>query len=112
MLTKASIRAAKVAVAMAVVIATAGTLWADDAIALDPGRVEAVGVDVAEAEYHGRRSLQVTEKPDAAAGERMAVVRELTFGDGTIEVELSGAPAAGVLISCRGWYHRVTGGNP
>jgi hypothetical protein len=101
--TKASIQAAKVAVAMALSVATAGTLWAHDPVALDPGRVAAVGVEVAEAEYHGMRSLKVTEKPAAAAGERLAMIRDLDFGDGTIEVDLAGAPAAAAGQGARGF---------
>ncbi len=103
MLTKTSIRAAQVAIAIALAVAAAGNLCADDAVALDPGGVEAVGVDVTESDYHGTKSLKVTEKADAAAGERMAVIRDLTFGDGTIEVDLSGVPAAGAAQAARGF---------
>jgi hypothetical protein len=103
MLTKTIIDMARVAGVIALVVAAAGILWAGDAVSLAPDRVERLGVEVADAEYQGTKALKMTEKADAAAGERMAVIRDLTFGDGTIEVDLSGAPAAGAAQGARGF---------
>ena len=72
-----------------------------DAVDLAPEGLKPVGVEVAAVEYQGRKAVAVTGKPDAT--ERLAVVPGVVFGDGTIEVELAGAPAATAGRGARGF---------
>jgi hypothetical protein len=58
-------------------------------------RVEAVT-------YHERPALRVTEK-DPAPGDAYAILKDLTFHDGVIELEVSGAPSKTADPTARGF---------
>lgn len=51
--------------------------------------------------YHGSRALKLTSKD--GTHQALAAVPGLTFGDGTIDVEVSGAPIKGAADSARGF---------
>ena len=65
---------------------------------LVPHRVKVEPVD-----YRGKRASRIVEDGDVANGEAYAVLRNVQFHDGTIEVELAGRPAAGAPETARGF---------
>ena len=67
-----------------------------------PVDLEARGVKVEAASYRGRTAVHGTGVPvNALAG--LAVLKGSTFKDGTIEVDLAGAPEAGAFEGARGF---------
>lgn len=52
--------------------------------------------------YHGHPALKMTEQ-DAAPGDASAVIKGLSFHDGTIELEASGAPSKTADPTARGF---------
>jgi hypothetical protein len=66
-------------------------------------RVVAKNVSVAQANFKGRSAVQLIAAPDAANATSYAVVKDASFRDGTIEVELAGQPAAGAAAAARGF---------
>lgn len=90
--------------AAAVLFAVAGMVSAGDAVPLAPDKVEAVGVEVAEVTYRGKTALRLKEKAGVAVEEdSLAVIPGLAFSDGTIEVEVAGAPGADAFEGARGF---------
>jgi hypothetical protein len=53
--------------------------------------------------YEGRSAIQVIAKPDAANATSYALVKDASFRDGAIEVDLAGKPAAGAGGGARGF---------
>lgn len=98
------IRAATIAGSMTLAALTAGPAGAGDAVSLAPGRLEAVGVDVVEVEYRGRTAVRLTEKAGVAVeADSLAVIPDLSFGDGTIELEVAGTPRTDAFEGARGF---------
>ena len=66
-------------------------------------------VDASVVTYRGRRAIRIVERTDvrmppfADAGEAMAVVLASDFHDGTIDVDVAGAPKAGAAEGARGF---------
>jgi len=60
-------------------------------------------VSIAQTNYKGRSAVQVVAKPDAANATSYALVKDVTFRDGTVEVDLAGQPAAGTFAGARGF---------
>jgi hypothetical protein len=60
-------------------------------------------VSIAQTSYKGRSAIQVIVKPEATNGSSHALVRDVSFRDGTIEVDLAGQPAAGAPAAARGF---------
>ncbi len=58
---------------------------------------------VAQTSFKGRNAIQVMATPGAANATSYAVVKNTTFRDGTIEVDLAGQPAAGAGGGARGF---------
>ena len=54
-------------------------------------------------EYHGKRAVKITEDGQVANGEAFAIVKDATFHNGSIEVELAGMPAARADSTARGF---------
>jgi hypothetical protein len=65
--------------------------------------LEGTNVSIAETTFKGRSAIQVTATPEAANAASFAVVKEVSFQDGTIEVDLAGQPAAGAGTGARGF---------
>jgi hypothetical protein len=63
-----------------------------------PHRVKVEAVD-----YQGKRAIKLVEDGDTPNGEAYAVLKDVTFHDGTIEVELAGRPAATAAAGARGF---------
>jgi hypothetical protein len=53
--------------------------------------------------YQGRLAVQLIAAPDAANGSSYAIVKDASFRDGTIEIDLAGKPAAGAGAGARGF---------
>jgi hypothetical protein len=68
-----------------------------------PDRLAAKNASIAQTNFKGRNAVQVIAAPDAANATSYAVVKDTAFGDGTIEVDLAGQPAAGAFGGARGF---------
>lgn len=60
-------------------------------------------VKLAAVEYRGKHAIKVTEDGQVPNGEAYAVVKDAALHNGSIEVDLAGAPAAGVPEGARGF---------
>ncbi len=77
-------------------------------------RLVGKNVSIAETNYKGRSAIQVIAKPEAANATSYALVKDVSFRDGVIEVDLAGQPAAGAFGAARGFIgiaFRVQGGD-
>ena len=66
-------------------------------------RLAGMNVSIAQTEFKGRSAIQIIAKTDAANASSYAVVKNASFRDGAIEVDLSGQPAAGAFADARGF---------
>jgi len=71
--------------------------------AQSPDRLEGRNVAIAQTNYKGRSAIQVMAAPEAPNATSYAVVKDVSFRDGTIEVDLAGQPAAGAGSGARGF---------
>ena len=60
-------------------------------------------VSIAQVTFKGRSAIQLIAKPDAANASSFAVIKDASFRDGAIEVDLAGQPAAGAGAGARGF---------
>ncbi len=67
--------------------------------------LEVVGGTGAVVSYRGRSAVHLLPPPDRGAGDKavIAIVKGTDFGDGTIEVDVAGAPRAGAPADTRGF---------
>ena len=87
----------------ALVCAALAVFFAMPAAAQSVDRLEGKNVSVAQTTYKGRSAIQVIAAPDAPNAASYAVVKDASFGDGTIEVEVAGQPASGAGSGARGF---------
>lgn len=66
-------------------------------------RLVGKNVSIAQTNYQGRSAIQVVAKPEAANATSYALVKDVSFRDGVIEVELAGQPVAGAFAGARGF---------
>jgi hypothetical protein len=66
-------------------------------------RLTGKNVSIAEVTFKGRSAIRLIAAPDAANAASYAVVKDASFRDGTIEVELAGQPASGAGAGARGF---------
>ena len=66
-------------------------------------RLAGKNVSIAQVTFKGRSAIQLIAAPDAANATSYAVVKDASFRDGTIEVDLAGQPAAGAGAGARGF---------
>ena len=66
-------------------------------------RLTGKGVSLAQTNFKGRNAVQVIATPGAANATSYAVIKDASFRDGTIEVDLAGQPAAGADGAARGF---------
>jgi hypothetical protein len=66
-------------------------------------RLAGQNVKIAQVQFKGRAAVQVIAAPDAPNASSYAVVKDVVFRDGTIEVDLAGQPAAGAGEGARGF---------
>jgi hypothetical protein len=66
-------------------------------------RLTAKNVSVVQMNYKGRSAIQLIAAPDARNATSYAVLKDMSFRDGTIEADLAGQPAAGAGSGARGF---------
>src|SRR5882724_13520360 len=66
-------------------------------------RLTGKNVSIAQTNYKGRSAVQVIATPGAANATSYALIKDESFRDGTIEVDLAGQPAAGAEGGARGF---------
>jgi hypothetical protein len=88
---------------MSVTRAALSVLLAVSLAAQSADRLEARNVSIAQTNYKGRSAIQVIAAPDAPNAASYAVVKDVSFRDGTIEVDVAGQPAAGAGSGARGF---------
>ena len=71
--------------------------------AQSPDRLVGKNVSIAPANFKGRGAIQVIAKPEATNATSYALVKDVSFRDGVIEVDLAGQPAAGASAAARGF---------
>lgn len=71
--------------------------------AQSPDRLIGKNVSIAQTNYKGRSAIQVIAKPEAANATSYALIKDASFRDGVIEVDLAGQPAAGAPAGARGF---------
>ena len=71
--------------------------------AQSPGQVTARNASIKQVMFKGRSALQVVAAPDAGNATSYAVVKDPSFLNGVIEVDLAGQPAAGAGEGARGF---------
>jgi hypothetical protein len=82
------------------------SLWALLAVPLaaqTTDRLMGKNVLISQTNYKGRNAIQVIATPGAANATSYAVIKEVLFRDGTIEVDLAGQPSAGAGAEARGF---------
>jgi hypothetical protein len=67
------------------------------------GQLDGKNVQVAQTTFKGRGAVRLIAAPDAANGASYAILKDSSFRDGTIEVDLAGQPAAGAGEGARGF---------
>ena len=66
-------------------------------------RLTGQNVSITQATYQGRSAVHVVANADARNATSYAVLKETSFRDGTIEVDMAGQPAAGAGEGARGF---------
>ena len=66
-------------------------------------RLVGKNVSIAQTNFKGRPAVQVIASPGAANAASYAVVKDVSFRDGTIEVDVAGQPAPGADGGARGF---------
>jgi hypothetical protein len=77
----------------------AGVAWAQT---LDVSKLELRNVVAEPTVYRGSKAVKLTETPGNQK-ESIAIVKGVTLGDGSLEVEMAGAPAKGTNEGARGF---------
>jgi hypothetical protein len=80
----------------------AAALGADRPIALDTSHLDLRGVKAEAVQYRGRTALKLVEASQSEEP-ALAVLKNVMLRDGTIQIEVSGAPAAGAVEGARGF---------
>jgi hypothetical protein len=89
-----------------VVIATCAALSLIIAVPLaaqSVDRLTAKNVSIMQTNFKGRSAIQLIAAPDAPNATSYAVIRDVLFRDGAIEVDVAGQPAAGAGSGARGF---------
>src|SRR3954469_17926955 len=68
-----------------------------------PDRLSGKNVSIAQTSFKGRNAVQLIAKPEAANATSYALLKDVTFRDGVISVDLAGQPAAGAAEGARGF---------
>ena len=90
---------------LTVLILGALSATAQSALDLSPAKLEMVNGRADSVSYHGRKALKLTplSGKEQSDEDMLAVVPGLQFKDGTIELEVSGAPRADARADMRGF---------
>lgn len=76
----------------------AGSVWAQRA-----DRLTGKNVSIAQVNYQGRGAVQVIAKANSPNATSYALLKDVSFRDGVIEVDLAGRPGAGAAAGARGF---------
>ena len=81
------------------------SLWALPAVlpAQSTDHLAGKNVSITQVNYKGRSAIQITAMAGATNATSYAVIKDVLFRDGTIEVDLAGQPAAGAGAEARGF---------
>jgi hypothetical protein len=60
-------------------------------------------VSISQTDYKGRNAVQLIATPRAADANSYALIKDVSFRDGAIEVDLAGQPTAGAFAGARGF---------
>jgi hypothetical protein len=71
--------------------------------AQSPDRLDAKNASMTQTNFKGRSAVQLIAAPDAANATSYAVIKDVMFRDGTIEVDLAGQPGPGAGGGARGF---------
>ena len=87
------------------VLASVTLVWlvAHPLVAQSPDRLVGKNVTIAQTSFKGRSAIQVIASPGADNATSYALVKDVTFRDGAIDVDLAGQPAAGAVAAARGF---------
>jgi hypothetical protein len=88
---------------MAVSRASLWVLLAVPLAAQSADRLAGKNLSIAQTTYKGRSAIKVIAAPDAPNASSYAVVKDVSFRDGTIDVDVAGQPAAGAGSGARGF---------
>jgi hypothetical protein len=66
-------------------------------------RLAGKNVSIAQTNFQGRAAIQLIAKPEAANATSYALVKDASFRDGVIEVDVAGQPAPGAFPGARGF---------
>lgn len=66
-------------------------------------QLQGKNVSISPIDYKGRTAVRVIANPEAVNATSFAVIKNTTFRDGTIEVDLAGQPTAGAGEGARGF---------
>src|SRR3984893_14323537 len=66
-------------------------------------RLTAKNASIDQPNYKARSAIQVIAKPEAANATSYALVKDVSFRDGVIEVDVAGQPATGAFAAARGF---------
>jgi hypothetical protein len=89
--------------AMNVTRAALTVLLAVPLAAQSVNQLEGQNMSIVQTNYKGRSAIQIIAAADAPNAASYAVVKGVSFRDGTIEVDLAGQPAAGAGSGARGF---------
>ena len=76
--------------------------WGAEVPIMDPSRLELTNANVESVRYHGLQAIKMTEK-EQGPGQAFAGSKGVQFHDGTIELEVSGAPSKAADTTARGF---------
>ena len=71
--------------------------------AQSPKSLTAHRVKIEETDYLGKRGVRIVEDGEVPNGQAYAIVKDSTFHNGRIEVELAGRPMPGTFAAARGY---------
>lgn len=89
--------------AMTVTCASLSAVIAVPLAAQTADRLSGKNVSIVQTNHKGRSAIQVVAAPDAPNASSYAVVKDVLFRDGAIEVDVAGQPAAGAGGGARGF---------
>jgi hypothetical protein len=87
---------------MSAVLLLCSAAWGADFPILDLSRLELKNATVESVTYQGKPALKMTEK-EVGAGETLAGLKDISFHNGMIELEVSGAPSKTAEATARGF---------
>ena len=66
-------------------------------------KLKGLNVSIAQTTYKGRSAVQLITVPGAANATSYALIKDVSFHDGVIEVDVAGQPATGAAAAARGF---------